>query len=185
MLKNFCYLFDWDRRNAFKNLRNYPLFLTLKLLSTPSLSKSFFWFVPHLAKVGEKHSWRSPLYPLCLQISIQDSSSRLPLSFYFYRLLEEMVTTSVWPPLSSKPSQIFENISPIFPIFVNHSTSCHSHFQSSSHPERYFSQVSKHTQRLVQDHSICNGWNLDLNLRCLTSNPVHFALCLKMFWLTN
>lgn len=78
------------------------------LFSTPNISKSLFWVIPHLAKVGKS----IPDPPLCI-LSVYNSNPRFflkaPSTFLFYRLLE-MFTASVWPPLS-KISDPFKYIS--------------------------------------------------------------------------
>lgn len=136
------------------------------------LFKSLFWIAPHLAGVGEKHSSLSLPHPT-------NSSPRFFLKAHstllFYRLLE-ILTTAVWPPLSNTFSDLLKYICQPFNILP---LSLHNTLQCV-----YFSQVRKDTQRLFQDHSTCNWWNLYFNLRCLTSKPVPFALCLKMFWLS-
>ena len=140
------------------------------------LFKSLFWVAPHLAEMGEKHSWPPPSASSLPTNSNPRFFLKAHSTLLFYRLLE-IRTTAVWPPLSNTFSDLLKYICQPFNILP---LSLHNTLQCVDFP-----QVRKHTQRLFQDHSTCNWWNLYFNLRCLTSKPVPFALCLKMFWLTN
>ena len=135
---------------------------------------------------------------------------QVPLSMWFSR--QEYWSGLLCPPPGDLPNVGIEPVSPvspasqgdslplshqgsplrfwrylkIFPSFVNHSTSCHSHFQSSNTLQGvYFSQVRKYTTKLAQAHSACNLWKLNLNLGCLTSKLEPFVLCFWIFWLTS
>lgn len=154
-------------------------------LSNPNLAKSSFWVAPHLAEVGEKQSWLSPLRALCLQIPFQDSPSMLPLRVYYLgywrrELLHQFGCLLASPYLAKGPLRSVRSLK-ILPSFVSHSTSSLSIL---THPARcvFFTGEETCSETCPRLPQLATGGTWIWTWHVI-SKPGTFSLCLKILWL--